>query len=271
MITPLYGQLSPLRIPTRIGRSAVSDSDAEAYLQAVETADALQLEQAVADAINSFVTGCKSDGIWSAIKASCILAGARTLAGALVPLVGSAPTNTSFVSVDYNRKTGLKGDGTNKYLNTNRANNLDAQTSKHIALYVSEQDSLTASRYYLSNGAGSAQCNLQKNGAQRFARVNSGSATASTGSLPVSSTFWGASRGSSTNFVERISGVSNTITNPAQVVPAGIHGLFSRDANSATAASNSRISFYTLGSNLDLALLDTRVGTLMSALATAIP
>jgi hypothetical protein len=271
MLSPLYGQLSPLRIPTQIRRAAVSDSDAEAYLQAVETADGLQLEQDVANAMNSFVVGCKSDGIWSAIKASCILAGARTLSGALVPLVGTAPTNFNFVSADYNRKTGLIGNGTSKYLNTNRANNLDAQTSKHIALYVSEQDSLTSSRYYLSNGAGSSQCNLYKNGTQRFARVNSGSATASTGSLPVSSTFWGASRGSSTNFIERISGVSNTITNTATTSSVGVHALFSRDATGAVVASNSRLSFYTLGSNLNLALLDTRVTNLMTALAAAIP
>jgi hypothetical protein len=58
----------------------------------------------------------------TAIKASCILAGARTLAGALVPLAGAAPTNVGpFVSGDYNRKTGLVGDGSTKYLNSNRA------------------------------------------------------------------------------------------------------------------------------------------------------
>jgi hypothetical protein len=68
----------------------------------------------------TFVNGCKADGIWNAIKASCILAGARTLNGALVPLVGTAPTNFNFVDWCYNRKTGLVGDGSTKYLDSNR-------------------------------------------------------------------------------------------------------------------------------------------------------
>jgi hypothetical protein len=49
--------------------------------------------------VNAFVKGCKADGIWSAIKASCILAGADTLAGALVPLVGAAPTNFNITNL----------------------------------------------------------------------------------------------------------------------------------------------------------------------------
>jgi len=72
------------------------DADAAAYITAVETADGQALEENVKLAINSFVVGCKADGVWSAIKASCILAGARTLNGALTPLVGTAPTNANF-------------------------------------------------------------------------------------------------------------------------------------------------------------------------------
>lgn len=74
----------------------VFDPDAAAYIAAVEAADGQPLEPAVKTAINSFVVGCKADGIWAAIKAACILAGARTLSGALVPLAGTAPTNFNF-------------------------------------------------------------------------------------------------------------------------------------------------------------------------------
>ena len=58
-----------------------ADADAAAYITAVETADGQALENGVKVAIDNFVLGCKQDGIWTAIKASCILAGARTLAG----------------------------------------------------------------------------------------------------------------------------------------------------------------------------------------------
>jgi len=54
------------------------DTDAQAYITAVETADSASLETGVKDAINSFVVYCKAQGIWTAINASCILAGART-------------------------------------------------------------------------------------------------------------------------------------------------------------------------------------------------
>jgi hypothetical protein len=110
--------------------NGVTDPDAGAYIAAVEAADGQLLEFGVGKAINDFVVGCKQDKIWDAIKASCILAGARTLNGALVPLAGTAPTNFNFVSGDYNRKTGLVGDGSSKYLNSNRNNNADPQDSQ---------------------------------------------------------------------------------------------------------------------------------------------
>jgi hypothetical protein len=110
------------------------DPDAKTYINAVEFADGQPLESAVRTAIDKFVRGCKADGIWDAIKASCVLAGARTLDGALVPLKGSAPTNNGpFVSGDYDRKTGLAGNGTTKFLNSNRNNNADPQNSNHKA------------------------------------------------------------------------------------------------------------------------------------------
>jgi hypothetical protein len=119
-------------------RASATDPDAQAYLQAVEAADGQALEFEVARAIDNFVLGCKADGIWNAIKASCILAGARTRLGALTPLVGTAPTSFNFVDGDYNRKTGLVGDGSTKYLDSNRNNNADPQDSKHLFSYFTQ-------------------------------------------------------------------------------------------------------------------------------------
>ena len=92
-------------------------SEAAAYIKSIETADGQALEPQTKIAINTFIRGCKIDGNWDAIKSSCILAGARTLNGALISLKGTAPTNVNFISSDYNRATGLKGDGSSKYLN----------------------------------------------------------------------------------------------------------------------------------------------------------
>jgi hypothetical protein len=51
---------------------------------------------ALVNAFDAFIKGCKTDGTWGAIKASCILAGWNNLDGALTPLVGAAPTNFNF-------------------------------------------------------------------------------------------------------------------------------------------------------------------------------
>lgn len=270
MITPLYGQLSPLRVPTRAGRNLVSDTDAEAYLQAVESADTTGLEQSVADAVNSFIGGCKSDGIWSAIKASCILAGARTLSGALVPLVGTAPTNANFVSGDYDRKTGLKGNGTTKYLNPQRAINADPQNSQHYGVYVTQAPSLEITRAFIGNAGGTGVSNfifatsalLQLN--SRNSSVNSSNQGNTTG-------YKGASRSASNAWTSRTGG-SNTNNTGTSIAPnSSAIGVYARGTASNGNTTNARFSFYSIGENLNLALLDTRIANLMTALAAAIP
>jgi hypothetical protein len=98
----------------------------------------------LAIAINTFVKGCKTDGTWDAIKACCIMAAWDGLDGALYPLKGTAPTNFNFVSGDYNRETGLVGDGSTKYLDSNRNNNADPQNSQHMALYITQPSNVNA-------------------------------------------------------------------------------------------------------------------------------
>ncbi len=246
-----------------------NDANVVSYILAVEAADGQQLESGVITAVESFITGCKSDGIWTAIKASCLLAGARTLSGALVPLVGTAPTNFNFVSGDYSRKTGLKG-GTSKYLSSNRAGNSDPQNSKHIACYMSEHPTRDTTRYAISNGGGSTQCNLYTSTIQRFSRINSSSATAGVSDILTTTGFWGASRAVSTSFLYRYAGATTSVTNNSTANPVGVFSIYSRDSTGSASVSNGRFSFYSIGQNLDLAALDTRVSTLMTALAAAI-
>jgi hypothetical protein len=84
--------------PYRGSQRLPSDPDALTYLAAVAAADGAPVEVGVATAVDDFFKGCKADpsgtpgrSNWDAIKASCILAGARTLAGALVPLKNEGP------------------------------------------------------------------------------------------------------------------------------------------------------------------------------------
>jgi hypothetical protein len=260
-------------------RRVSDDNDANAYLLAVESADGQELESGVITAVETFIVGCKSDGIWSALKASCILAGARTLSGALVPLVGTAPTNANFVSADYNRKTGVKGNASTKRLNANRLDNVDPQNSKHLAVYQTDSEirtinvsgtktalaspnTTTSSELLTATGAGS---NIR-----RF-RINSTATGASVTDLQNTVGFWGASRSGSTNVASRVNGVSSNFSTTSSTPSTGAIGVFSRGGNATISPSDARISFYSIGENLNLTLLDTRVSTLMTSLAAAIP
>jgi hypothetical protein len=240
------------------------DSDALTYITAVQLADEQPLETAVKVAINDFVVGCKNDGIWDAIKACCILAGARTLSGALIPLVGTAPTNYNFVAGDYNRETGLVGDGSTKYLDSNRNNNADGQDNHHLSHYSPDYNS--SAPIISSNDPGGT------NGMSLLTNGNSRSRTSTNFLFTATDPFIGMSRASAAAFNIRYDGstVSSSVASAAPtsspILVYRLKNFFGTDVYSAA-----RLSFYSIGESLDLALLDTRVSNLMTAIGAAIP
>jgi hypothetical protein len=248
------------------------DTDAQAYITAVEAADGQALETAVKDAINAFVVGCKADGIWDSIKASCILAGARTLSGALIPLKGTAPTNYNFVSGDYNRETGLVGDGSTKYLDSNYRDSASLQTNIHASVWVSSDfsqatfalsqtgnSSTTVGPYRGSSTGGNRWVSYSRN-----SNINTGQPSFSSPGLVAST------RSNDTNYVQRVFGT--TVTTAAPAAANSTNSWFVFRANGTTSSwGNGRLSFYSIGEALDLALLDARVTTLINAIGAAIP
>ena len=236
------------------------DPDAANYIAAVETADGQSLEAAVKDAINAFFVGCKADGTWRAIKASCILAGARTLNGALVPLAGTAPTNIGpFVSGDYNRKTGLKGNGSTKRLDANRANNADPQFNFSRCVYASEVDTGSAGRYVSTSNNF-----IQSATSFITVRANADSSQVISGNI---NGFLGVSRASAASYSVRSANATTLQTVGSNFYSANTINIFGEGSN----ISNARLSFYSIGESLNLALLDARVTTLINAFSAAIP
>lgn len=246
------------------------DPDALAYITAVETADGEALEAGVKDAINDFVVGCKDDAIWDALKATCILAGARTLNGCLVPLTGTAPTNFNFVTADYNRKTGLKGNGSTKYLDSNRAQNADPQNSAHLSTYVSERlndDSIVIGGFTSTNSI--SQILSSPSSGMNLALNHSGIGIQIAGAAAATG-FIGVTRPTSSSITGRVSGL-NTILGRTSTVPSGASiFVFARNFGGLSAPTAARVQFYSIGENLDLAALDTRVSALMTAIDGAI-
>jgi hypothetical protein len=257
------------------------DPDAAAYIAAVEgpSGDNQALERAVRVAIDTFVRGCKSDGIWDAIKACCIMAGARTLAGALTPLKGPAPTNFNFVSADYNRITGLKGDGATKYLDTGwTLGDFPGQGSAHVAVHVSQAVPSTGARYAGSRADVNSPWQIFVNGSAasdslRFWLGGGSGNEAVIGSAAQSVGLIGASR-SDTVLSARAGALTGARTEAASGVRGaqkiGVFALIS-EAGAVSGRNASRMQLYSLGGTVDLALLRNRTDALMAAIDGAIP
>ena len=237
----------------------------------------------LANAINGFVVGCKQDGIWDAIKACCIMAAWDGLDGALYPLKGTAPTNYNFVSGDYNRETGLKGDGSTKYLNTNRNSNKQGQDNFHSSVFATSAGNITADRAYISspysgisNSDLSDITGLNNNGLIFRNRNGNGDAN-NILPAPAGSTvsFMATNRSSSNSFsFRRNSTTTNVTTGSSAQSFTPINGnmaIFARIASPSALYSDARIAFYSIGESLDLAKLDTRVSALITAIGAAIP
>ena len=235
------------------------DADAQTWFTAVEAVSSISTANKTA--VSAFVAGCKTDGVWTAIKASCLLCAADDLTGALVPLVGSAPTNSGFVSGDYSRTTGLIGNGSTKRINSNRANNADTQNDAHVFAYVSAANT-AASHVLIASGISTGDRGVRNSGGTNFQRllnsaVSTVAETPRTGGCGVSrSTTPGASS---------IWGSTVYSWSAATVTPlTGNIWVFAQASGGSYA--NARISFYSIGESLDLALLDARMATLMAAL-----
>jgi hypothetical protein len=242
--------------------SAVDPDAADYFARIVAAGSSISVANKAA--VDAFVRGCKADGIWSAIKASCLLAGPDDLTGALVPLVGAAPTNNGpFVSGDYNRTTGLLGNGTTKYLDSNRNNNADPQDSRHIyARITTAQLDTTVTRRTIGTTTASGGTFWGISTApQIVTRCATSGTVATTATLSTGGV--GVSRSNSSNY-NRMNYGSVASVSGASVTPASqIIGVFGSVVGDRT---NARLSFYSIGEYLDLALLDARLATYMSAL-----
>jgi hypothetical protein len=216
------------------------------------------------DAIDTFIAGCKSDGIWDPIKACCVMAAWDGLNGALIPLKGDAPTNFNFVSGDYDRKTGLKGDGATKYLDSNITDDEQGITlnDMHLSVYKTETGSTVGVRYLI----GTNDSEIYTNGANLFTQSRGNLITSG---VATDNNFIGWSRSTSTGYNYRVNSVT-TAQVLASTSVANINiGVFARITPSIYGTH--RLSFYSIGESLDLAQLDTRVSNLMTAIGAAIP
>jgi hypothetical protein len=204
--------------------------------------------------------------------------GARTLSGALTPLVGTAPTNNNFVAGDYNRKTGLVGNGSTKYLDTNRLATAEAKDNFAHGVWVTSATYTAGNQGLIGFSVGTVigashiilRSTTNNDVLIRNRNNDSIGSTFSTATPSVLSGFFGQRRASSSTYSTRIGGVAANISQSSSDHPAVNQMVFVRTATDTFFAS-ARIAWYFVGEPLDLALLDSRVSTLYTAIGAAIP
>lgn len=236
-----------------------------AYIAAVEAADGQQLENEVLRAMVEFANYRIPLG-----GAAVAMIGARTLAGALIPIVGPAPTNFNFVSADYNRRTGLICTVNTKRLSTNRAGNVDPQNARHVAAFRQERFS---DHTAIANGFGSGAtaCYWGAGGVDFFPMISS--QQAATGSSIVTSAamgFWGQNRTAS-NSVQIKAGNAALQVQPiiSQTPSATVLEVFRLPGNNSD--TGLRLSYYSFGPSLDLDLSAAMVTALVDRIAQVLP
>jgi hypothetical protein len=175
------------------------------------------------------------------------------------------------VSGDYNRETGLVGNGSTKYLNSNRASNADPQNSFHMSIYRSS----SGADKTLAGTVNTPFDLIDTYGTSGRFRVFLRSDTAVTSSASATnvSGFMGGSRTSSTAVNLRLSSATESFSGNTSSAPATNNIYIFARANVTTPQllSDSRLAFYSIGESLTLSLLDSRVSTLLTAIAAAIP
>jgi hypothetical protein len=173
------------------------------------------------------------------------------------------------VAGDYNRETGLVGDKSTKYLDSNRNATADPKNSYSFSVFMQTAGTPSNStQVYLDGSSTTGGTSIGIFNSALFSR-NRSSTFASFGSASTVG-FFGTSRSSSAQYIARHAG-TNLVIAVASQTPANSTTMLFGEVASANFRSNARFSFYHIGESLDLAALDTRVSDLITAIGAAIP
>jgi len=243
----------------RVAASGFS-TEAQNYFDRLDTAGDTTYttyKQPLANYIDSLVT--LGGAYWDDMLSSTSFVGVG-IEGVTVPLrdgMTVPTTNNNFVVGDLDQLTGLKGDGSTKYIATNVAGTAllqdDASASVHITTAATG-----ANKFYMTN-AGGASLSLRSTPQQS---LNS-SSVATLGTVPTSGVY-GASRSSSTTIDAR----SNQTSYSAAItsIAPSANDLYVYSIGAAPSA-DARLATYHAGPALNLATLEGLQDTLITEIA----
>jgi hypothetical protein len=236
------------------------DGNALSYIFRLEAYEGQKLESGVRVEINKFISGLKTDGIWDSITDCCLMAGPRTFSGAFVPLKGNSGIGYNFISSDYNRASGLIGDASSKYVDSNRSLNIEPSGNQHLAVYITKTGSPSFNQYYIGAGVqnvtGSSA--IYASGAGALFQKSRASGIANYQNFGPSTGFMAVSRFSTGIWAARNTYISETafvyVESGAQ--PANVYVFANNNtgigAGMPEGYSDARIAIYSIGTNINI-------------------
>jgi hypothetical protein len=198
-------------------------------------------------AVDAFIRGCKADGIWSNITQACLLAGPDTIAGAFVPLKGNTPT---YIATDHTRLGGVIGS-----FDTQTNHTTFSKDNIHYSVWRTSVSN--ANHFILTSGGqttGIGTTSIEVFNSSLYTRNQSTNAQNAGTNI---GGFIGVTRNLSTSYIRRYNN-GNVQLNISSIATLQNANIFS--------STLSRLSFYSIGENIDLALLNARVSTYMSSI-----
>jgi len=223
--------------------------------------------------ISDYVEEIKSvSGLWDSIIQLVVMAGATTISGACQSIKGNNLTPINMVNGDVGIKTGVKGNGTNKYLQTGYSGNPSGtgRDNFHAYGHFTEAVTKTAGSWALfgSGGTAAGRRLIVQNAdlGETAWRLNGSNATTITSLSAGDHAF---SRGSSSSYTSLIAGTLTTHTDASVVASNGPHYILARGPNTGSTPdllSNARVLIWALGANVNLADYETPRANLITAL-----
>ena len=188
--------------------------------------------------------------------------------GITVPLragmVSATNVNNNFVAGDLDQLTGLKANGSTKYINTGASSSNLALNDASVSVFVTELDTTRAGYFGANSTSGSMR--LFGSATRQYGSDREQIDGNNVSALQIVSvdSLNGMSRDNASNF-NFYNGADNTVTDLSTIAAGGDIYLFSN--NAATRYSNPRIATYHVGPALDLATLDALQDTLIAEIA----
>lgn len=251
---PSAAVLSILTSPRAVALSRAS-AETRNWILAREAADNQQHENRILAPLISFAN------YRIPLGGACGLSvGARTLTGALVPLVGPTPIVSNFVDGDYSRTMGITSSAI-KSLQGLAYNGNFARNNQHMGCYITSFVDAPAYSNLISSGDSTGP------GACAVLTLVGSMVTRSQTSVPIFEStpyltpgLLAFSRGSGSEYLIRNRGASRTVTQASEV-PQG--------ANISGYSGPHTYGGYSVGASIDLDELDTQFGRCITALAAA--